>query len=584
MATSSNRGGGGAGALATGATGATEATGATGATEATATANKIETCSLDKNFLRPIPPFLKTQDFSMIADKKINELLICFPHNGTTNLSHKVGGKEWMGRNQILTIPEYLDFVQFSPIIGIDIDITKLKTGELTSAHGAQRARGWGGICDASNTNTEEILNRVFLAGLHNNKSIIVIRSENNNGTNEEDILNVLETLDRKEPLHGNRPRADLIYSFRKGGMPTYNDVISSGRNIIIFLEKNNAGDFDEETGLYPRGRMMAQKCFMARTKWDNVGNLLNVAIPIETSMVQEDFRFLPNENFFIMIDYYTTILGARYDQIVKLHANIFHNMETIKERIREYFTRTGKIPPTNYMFMVDMISPEIIMTSSDKNTNETFNFLCENSEAITSRAKKYEATHLSIIPLLDSLIGTCKTFFSRSSNIVPNYTNVVNRSEESLNKREKTWRNRKTYKNVRMNNISPNNLTRRNKEISSVLTPLTEFNVVEPKYRPFFQRELADVGATPSEEKKSYLYSLIPLINKTKPLLENEGFSRALRTALQKKVENIFKHDLTISQRDALIRDMRFFISKEFKTMIGGNKKSKKKRSSRKK
>jgi hypothetical protein len=50
------------------------------------------------------------------------------------------------------------------------------------------------------------------------------------------------------------------------------------------------------------------------------------------------------------------------------------------------------------------------------------------------------------------------------------------------------------------------------------------------------------------------------------------------------KKVENIFKHDLTISQRDALIRDMRFFISKEFKTMIGGNKKSKKKRSSRKK
>ena len=51
-----------------------------------------------------------------------------------------------------------------------------------------------------------------------------------------------------------------------------------------------------------------------------------------------------------------------------------------------------------------------------------------------------------------------------------------------------------------------------------------------------------------------------------------------------EKKVENIFKHDLTISQRDALIRDMRFFISKEFKTMIGGNKKSKKKRSSRKK
>jgi len=173
-----------------------------------------------------------------------------------------------------------------------------------------------------------------------------------------------------------------------KGIMPTHGEVIASGKRVLIFLEKDEHKTVkpNYETGLYPQGLVMTQKCFMARTLWNRAYELMNPKIAIESSLVTADFVHLPPSNFFVMIDYYTTVLGAKYDDLVDLHTNLFQKMDSIFARIRTYLgcvadgaggaARGGaggsaplppKICPPAYMFMVDFISPEIITMCIDR-------------------------------------------------------------------------------------------------------------------------------------------------------------------------------------------------------------------------
>jgi len=169
-----------------------------------------------------------------------------------------------------------------------------------------------------------------------------------------------------------------------KGSMPTHGQLIASGQRVLIFLEKDEHKTVkpNYETGLYPQGLVMTQKCFMARTLWNRAKELMNPSTPIESSLVTADFVHLPPSNFFVMIDYYTTVLGANYDDLVDLHTNLFQKMDRIFARICEYVGRGaaavrggagGPAPPPSktcppaYMFMVDFISPEIISTCIDR-------------------------------------------------------------------------------------------------------------------------------------------------------------------------------------------------------------------------
>ncbi len=532
------------------------------ATGGAGTNPRPETCSIEtqKKLRLPIM-FGPPQDFSYLEKKKIklNELIVCFPHNGTTHKSHNISGKEIMARNQLLTITQYLDFVQFSPITGIDIDITKLSPGKLTSAHGAQRVFGYGGICDASNTDTKEILDEIFNEAYYNPKSIIIIRSENNNGTNEADILNLLDSLDSEKGLIlKERKRRDLIFSFNKGEMPTYDDVIKTGKNILIFLEKNEDKDFDPETGLYPEKLMMAQKCFMARTKWDNVANLLDETKPIETSMVNEDFKYLPQTNFFIMIDYYTTNLGAKYEEIIKLHSRIFENMNIIYQRINEYFVRLKYVPPSNYMFMVDMISPEIIIESIDKNTHTVTTSICDPIMAISLRSQINKEKYFPQNAILDGVIGYCKSIFSKSKlpepNLrnIPSFKNIPKISEKNLNLRKGNWTLKKHGYKLMNNNFNPNKITKNTNSIGKIsLHSLSFFERLKKSFKvdsvkKYIEKLVIQYNIIEDDKEKmafaNYILSIIDLNDKAELILKNDSISAVEKDLIRRKLYDISK------------------------------------------
>lgn len=377
--------------------------------------------------------------FSEYNNIPLNQLRICFPHNAATNASITAWGREVIGRNQNMSISDYISYLPYTPILGIDIDMARCSGGSLSGAHGAQRLGGIGGLCDASDADLKTTFRSLFDAVKAAPHSILIIRSENNNGINENDILGIIDGLD---PTHRT-----LLYPMTKGSMPTYGQVIASGKRVLIFLEKDehSTNKPNYETGLYPQGFVMTQKCFFVRTKWNKANELMNRTKSIEDNLVTEDFKYLPSSNFFIMIDYYTTILGAKYSDIIKLHTNIFIKMDIIFERIRRYLpTMTpSKTPPTGYMFMVDMISPEIIAMCIDQNkvsatgTNSIYN---RYSSATKNRAIY---TKSAIAPLLNSGISSISSFFgssSSSSSATPTLA-VPTRSIESLNALRKTWK-----------------------------------------------------------------------------------------------------------------------------------------------
>jgi hypothetical protein len=205
--------------------------------------------------------------FSHYNNIRLNQLRVCFPHNAATNTSVTVFGRELIGRNQNMSISEYISYLPYTPILGIDIDMAKCSAGSLSGAHGAQRLGGMGGVCDASNADLKTTFRSLFDAVKAAPHSILIVRSENNNGINEKDILQLVDALD---VATGQRHR-DLLFPITKGSMPTYGDVIASGKRVLIFLEKDEHPTItpNYETGLYPQGLVMTQKCFFARTKWN---------------------------------------------------------------------------------------------------------------------------------------------------------------------------------------------------------------------------------------------------------------------------------------------------------------------------
>jgi hypothetical protein len=361
-----------------------------------------------------------------------------------------------------MSIPEYMSFLPYTPILGIDIDMAKCVGGSFSGAHGAQRLGGVGGLCDASDANLNATFRILFDAVKTAPHSILIIRSENNNGINEDDILTLVDNLDVATPI--GRSHREFLFPMTKGSMPTHGEIIASGKRVLIFLEKDEHATIkpNYETGLYPKGLVMTQKCFMARTLWNRANELMNPAILIESSLVIEDFKHLPPSNFFVMIDYYTTVLGAKYDELVSLHTNLFQKIDSIFARICEYVGRgpsgaarlaaaggaggpappappaplVPKTCPSAYMFMVDFITPEIISICVDQNMMKVLGHrgLYNRMKTLT-RNRAIHATPKSS-PLLNRAVAVFRaTTPAQHQNV------VVGKSSEELNAIQKGWK-----------------------------------------------------------------------------------------------------------------------------------------------
>jgi hypothetical protein len=326
--------------------------------------------------------------FGSIADNKeiyndilINDLIVPFPHNTPTNKSPlNKNGNDYVSRNQYITMKKYLSYAPLFPIIGLDIDMYELK-GELTSKHGASMSSYLPSKfkLNMSDADTINLLYLIFQCAQDNPNTIFIIRTENN-GVNAKRILEELDKIDLEEVL--DKKCGDFLFTINKGEMPTYSTVIRSGKNVLFFLEKQKKDDseFDTATGIYHEGFIMVQKCFMARTYWDKIPCLVNEnIITIGKCLLTDDFSYLPNSNFFIMIDFYDTSIGANYLTIGDTHTKIELIWKYIYQNmiwyIQEYLSskrgvdRTDIVCPTSgYMIMIDMVTPEIIYTFSALN------------------------------------------------------------------------------------------------------------------------------------------------------------------------------------------------------------------------
>jgi hypothetical protein len=464
------------------------------------------------------PYSLMYPSFLHYNNTRLNELRVCFPHNAATNASVTALGRELIGRNQNMSISEYISYLPYTPILGIDIDMAKCSGGSLSGAHGAQRLGGIGGLCDASNADLKITFRSLFDAVKAAPHSILIIRSENNNGINEDDILQLVDALDIITPF--GRPHRDLLFPMTKGSMPTYGDVIASGKRVLIFLEKDEHPTIkpNYETGLYPRGFVMTQKCFFARTKWNKANELMNRTKSIESNLVTEDIIHLPPSNFFIMIDYYTTILGAKYSDIVTLHTNIFIKIDIIFQRICTYLSNMtpSKTPPTGYMFMVDMISPEIIAICIDQNELlvRGINSIYNRYKTATKNRAIY--TNPTTAPFLNSGISSISSFFrssSASSSASPTPA-VPTKKIESLNALHKGWKLRPLKSNIsHMENV----LSPSPPEIQEAGQYIKDTPSITPVIRKQLETKIADYYKTKDEARLKNIRDQLKIFKKTR-------------------------------------------------------------------
>ena len=372
----------------------------------------------------------------------LNKLIIIFPHNTPTvkskivkvanlGLRSLLGAKqqERVSRNQYLSLDEYLNFAPLFSIIGVDIDIARWShyygTGvrpassvakNFTSLHGTDKMGYAVTQWNASPAETADLFVKVFACADKNPSTIFIIRSENYIGGKE--MIELFNAITDEYKGSFVKPHAsEYFYEMTSGVMPTYGEVIQTGKNIILFMEKNKDSEFDPNTGIYNEGLIMSQNKFIARTKWNDVPCLINESKPVKECLLVDNFKYLPPINFFTMIDLYQTSIGARYDNIDALHSHVFSAYDTINKKIQAYLTSIKKTPPSGYMMMVDMITPEIIYTHAALNiaigifNNDEIDAIAslifkKALKPILFAARALRETQLSVTPQINSIKG----------------------------------------------------------------------------------------------------------------------------------------------------------------------------------
>jgi hypothetical protein len=288
----------------------------------------------------------------IMSERKLNQLYIITPHNSPTVESRGLGiGKRkltFTTPNQQLTIQEYLNDLPAAGILGLDIDVgRRLKFGPLVSKHGGIISR----VFNASHGNTKEILHDVFTVAEANPSSIILIRMENNNDVGAKDILNILS------PEHRNR-----IYGIKHGEMPTHGEVVKSGKNVLIMLEKPG-GDLDPVTKNY-EGGIMPQDHFVYRTKWNEPKGITKGGIIPDKYMVTTAIDNLPkNGAYFNMIDGYFSLTGANRTKLPEQMEMVPEFIQTTIPSLQQTIASKGmnENNVTGGIIMLDAVNPALV-------------------------------------------------------------------------------------------------------------------------------------------------------------------------------------------------------------------------------
>jgi hypothetical protein len=288
----------------------------------------------------------------IMSERKLNQLYIITPHNSPTVESRGLGiGKRKLTLttpNQQLSIQEYLNDLPVAGILGLDIDVgRRLKYGPLVSKHGDIITR----VFNASPAYTKDILRHVFTVAKANPSTIILIRMENNNGVSAKDILNILS------PEHRAR-----IYGIKHGEMPTYGEVVNSGKNVLIMLERQG-GDLDPVTKNY-EGGIMSQDHFVYRTKWNEPKGITTGGIIHDKYMDTKNINNLPtNGAYFNMIDGYFSLTGANRTKLPEQMAMVPEFIQTTIPSLQQTIASKGMNANnvTGGIIMLDAVNPALV-------------------------------------------------------------------------------------------------------------------------------------------------------------------------------------------------------------------------------
>lgn len=411
-----------------------------------------------QNTINTLFPLFGKSFKSAFRTKKLNEITVPFPHNTPTNKSYRckknssicVGTDmaklqrdleaELASRNQYMTVEQYLSYAQYFPVFGLDVDVGWAKffygTGEkLLSKHGIRL----GYLFNASDADTNNLFTMIFKKAMEQKDTIFILRNENY--VKAKQFLTLLDEIDKENNF--NVKCKDLLYTFPKGSMPTYGEVVASGKNIIMFLEKQKDDEFNIETGIYNEGYFLAQKCFCARTKWSKVSCLEKKNI--KDCLIVNDFKYLPDHNIFILADLYNTAVGAEYMTLAKTHDFILAFFFSSLKRIKLELSKQNIWTEDNNacMFMVDMMTPEILLLTELLNfhsnikkfkADPVFNFF---GNLVYEKAKQVQ----------DSLlIKYDDDWNTESYNIVIPYFNFLHKGQTISNISERVNKSKPNY------------------------------------------------------------------------------------------------------------------------------------------
>jgi hypothetical protein len=317
-------------------------------------------------------------------------------HNTLTNIPQQFSEINIISPNQKLSIDDMLETCVESKVCLLDIDIDQNQFGQISSKHGGIIL----GLANASNAETAASLTKVFNHAKEHPDVVYTIRIENNG------VFGPAELHDILTPEQQNQ-----LFSYSKNSaMPSFNEIQSSGRNVRVFMEKNNNAlksdrvSIDASTGNYvlkSNGtalNVMAQDHHVLRTRWSQIEPIHKASASGNMTLLESLLVPSPNlgTHFEIMVDAYeTSFIGAnlaRLPEVANMTAQI---NDVILPAIQNFAQSKGKTPAEGALIMVDYFTPEHAQIARNWNIiNNNLNNTRLKNELILINRQMLNAIH----------------------------------------------------------------------------------------------------------------------------------------------------------------------------------------------
>jgi hypothetical protein len=239
---------------------------------------------------------------------------------------------------------------------------------------------------------------------------------------------------------------------------------------------------------------------------------------------------------------------------------------------------------------MVDMISPEIIIESIDKNTKNVISSICKPSVAILSRSTLHKEKYFPQDAFLDGIVGACKSVFSRlfsSPSTIPNHRNHII-PEKNLNTRLSNWKTLKKFGNVRMNNNNVN--FKRSETVESINTSsdlllipvyqrLKKAFYVE-RMKTYIEELIKQYKLVKDHKEKiafsNHILSLIDLNDKAETIIMDSSVKDVMKSNIISKLNRLASSDISEEDKIDTINEIKVFL-RQVGISIGGKHKTRK-------